>query len=121
MNNMAKYMSFILITAITFLSGCQTTLSVYSQPEGAYMTEVSTGRVFGMAPIHVVYNKDGLEKNKDASGCYLVKGFDARWISGATTSIKPIQLCRDSPLLLTEMHPILTWKKISNSHYRLRC
>lgn len=87
--------------AISFLSasllgGCATqgaTLTVFSQPDGAYMTERGTGTVYGITPIVLNYKREDLEKHKDSKGCYLVKGFDARWVSGATSGIELITLC----------------------------
>lgn len=84
-----------LILAIC-LTGCAThsTLTVYSQPSGAYITESSTGKAYGIAPITVKYDAKAMNSYKDASGCFVVKGFEAKWVSGATTSSQPtIKLC----------------------------
>lgn len=87
----------ICVASILF-AGCATkaTLSVYSQPEGAYITEVETGKSFGMAPVAVVYDPASLNLHKNPEGCFLVKGFEARWVSGAITTISPIKLCGSS-------------------------
>jgi hypothetical protein len=84
----------IIIISILF-AGCATkaSLSISSQPEGAYITEVDTGKPFGMTPISLVYNPDALTQHKNAEGCYLVNGFEARWVSGAMTKISQIKLC----------------------------
>lgn len=84
----------ILVTSVLF-TGCatQATLSIYSQPEGAYITEVGTGKSYGMAPVAVVYDPASLNLYKNAEGCFMVKGFEARWVSGAATTINPIKLC----------------------------
>jgi len=84
----------ILVASILF-TGCatQATLSIYSQPEGAYITEVETGKSFGMAPVAVVYDPASLNLHKNAEGCFMVKGFEARWVSGAASTINPIKLC----------------------------
>jgi len=85
------------MVATTALSlGCaatQASLTVLSQPEGAYITEIRTGKSFGMAPIAVVYNPAELEQNKNSEGCYMVGGFEARWVSGAISIVDPIKLC----------------------------
>lgn len=87
----------ILMLLFGSLGGCATntpTLWVYSQPQGAYITELGTGRVAGMAPAASVYNLAALEPYKDKDGCYRIKGFEARWVSGArSTSADPMRLC----------------------------
>jgi len=92
------YRSFVLIVVIAIFTGCatQASLTVLSQPEGAYITEVETGKSFGMAPIVVVYAPAALSQHKNPEGCYMVKGFEARWVSGAVSTIKPIKLCGSS-------------------------
>jgi len=84
----------ILIASILF-SGCatQASLSINSQPEGAYITEVETGKPFGMAPVAVVYDPATLNLHKSTEGCFMVNGFEARWVSGAVTTLNPIKLC----------------------------
>lgn len=93
MNEYARLI-VLLIFAVLF-SGCatQSSLSIYSQPEGAYITEVETGKSFGMAPVAVTYDSALLTKHRNAEGCILVKGFEARWVSGAVSIINPIKLC----------------------------
>lgn len=84
------------LICVALLTGCAThsTLTVSSQPSGAYITETGTGKAYGVAPVVVNYDAKALSAHKDASGCYLVKGFNARWVSGATTSSEPtIRLC----------------------------
>jgi hypothetical protein len=71
-------------------------LTVFSQPEGAYLTEKGTGKVYGLAPATVVYDSKALSNFKGADGCYRVKGFEARWVSGATASLDLITLCGSS-------------------------
>jgi hypothetical protein len=90
MYNIYVLLIFVLVT------GCAThsTLTVSSQPSGAYITETGTGTAFGIAPVVLSYDAKALSAHKDASGCYLVKGFNAKWASGATTSSEPkIRLC----------------------------
>ena len=76
-------------------SGCatQARLTVLSQPEGAFITERGTGKSFGTTPVQLFYEKDSLLLNKDSDGCYLVKGLDARWVSGTSASVELIRLC----------------------------
>lgn len=85
----------LLLVFMLFLSGCatQSTLQIYSQPVGAYITEVGTSTTLGIAPTAAYYNASALNQNKQPDGCYLVKGFTAKWVSGATASMNPIRLC----------------------------
>lgn len=76
--------------ATVFLAGCANrpppntvVLTVMSQPAGAYISEKGTNTA-GLAPLELQYPMAGLTKNKD--GCYVVRGFDARWGSGAASS-----------------------------------
>ncbi len=77
------------------LVGCSTpaTLYVHSQPQGAYLVERSTGTAWGTAPIALSYQPHILKAHRTADGCYLVNGFDARWVSGAKASLDTIKLC----------------------------
>lgn len=76
--------------------GCasRTTLTINSVPAGAYITEVGTGKAFGIAPVTVIYDGEKLWKSMDANGCFTVSGFQAKWISGATTALNPISGCK---------------------------
>ncbi|WP_444941908.1 hypothetical protein ACJJI3_06485 [Microbulbifer sp. ZKSA004] len=84
-----------IISLLSILCGCSTqaTMVIFSQPEGAYITEIGTEKPYGMTPISVVYNPDALERYVDSEGCYLVKGFQAQWVSGAISIVDPIKLC----------------------------
>ena len=84
----------VIITTI-LAAGCatQASLTVTSQPEGAFITEKGTGNSYGIAPVIVVYDSAVLVHHKAPDGCYLVKGFDARWVSGAAASLELVRLC----------------------------
>jgi len=75
--------------------GCatQASLTVDSQPPGAYLTEKGTGKVYGVSPVTIVYDSKMLANFRRADGCYRVKGFEAQWVSGATSSLEVITLC----------------------------
>lgn len=81
----------VLIAAcVVALAGCASRvpantveLTVVSQPPGAYITEKGTG-TGGVSPIVLRYPVAGLPKDKN--GCSVVKGFDAKWVSGAVAS-----------------------------------
>ena len=80
--------SIFLLSIIVSASGCtRAHLIVTSQPEGAYITERGTGKSFGTTPVVLFYDAESLLKYKTANDCYIVKGFDARWVSGATASL----------------------------------
>jgi hypothetical protein len=78
-------------SALTLLAfaGCSftPTLTVSSTPGGAYITEGA--RAFGIAPVKISYNVKELVQHKDpVSGCWLVKGLTAHWVSGTIASVK---------------------------------
>lgn len=85
-----------LTFATLLIGGCatQSMLTVLSQPDGAYITEQTSGKQLGMAPTRIAYDAKKLAMHKDAQGCYLVYGFEAKWVSGArTVSQDKIKLC----------------------------
>ena len=85
----------LFILGILF-SGCAThnaSLGVYSQPEGAFISKAVSGEPLGIAPITLEYDPASLNSFKDAECCFMVRGFEARWVSGATTRLNPIRLC----------------------------
>lgn len=83
-----------VVVAILF-AGCthNLTLTISTHPEGAYLTEAGSGRAVGTAPMTVNYNLEQLSKHKDVNGCFLVNGFEARWVSSASTTSGNIRLC----------------------------
>jgi hypothetical protein len=85
----------LLAATIVVANGCatQASLTVLSQPEGAFITERGTGKSYGTTPVVLYYDGIELLKYKDSGGCYLVKGLDARWVSGASASLESIRLC----------------------------
>ena len=78
-----------------FTTGCSTqaSLTILSQPEGAYVTEIATGRVIGVAPTSVVYDGARLFATKQPDGCYRVRGFEVRWVSGAKAALEMVSIC----------------------------
>jgi hypothetical protein len=87
-----------LMFALCFplLYGCaanQATLVVYSQPSAAYILN-KNGEPLGTAPVKINYNSEQLKRYKDASGCFLVQGVNAVWVSGSrNNSNENIRLC----------------------------
>ena len=96
---LSDYPRWVLITLIAAsASGCAThaSLTIISQPEGAFITEKETGKAWGTAPASVLYDSASLTQHRAADGCYLVKGFEARWVSGTAASLDLIRLCGSS-------------------------
>ena len=88
------------LTAVVCLAitGCaKPKLTVFSQPEGAYISDLS-GNAFGVAPVTLNYNLDDLKKHRDSNGCFLVGGIQGTWPSGASSSSGTIKLCVVSTL-----------------------
>lgn len=89
---MKKRTKFVLaLAASPFLAGCVTTaqqpsLTLYSNPIGATITENKAGAIPQMAPVSVIYNKGEQQ-------CLNVLGFTAVWPSGATADTGVIELC----------------------------
>jgi hypothetical protein len=86
----------LILTGAVVMSGCatQASLVVGSEPEGAYISEIDTGTSLGMAPVVARYDAEALGKAKSPEGCFLVKGFEARWVSGAVSTSEPVvKLC----------------------------
>ncbi len=85
----------IVAAAIFALTGCatQASLTVFTQPEGAYITEVGTGRVYGVAPTSVFYDKGPLVATRQPDGCFRVRGFEVRWVSGAKANLETVAIC----------------------------
>lgn len=83
----------VLLTVI--LTGCttQATLTIQSQPDGAYVSEAGTGRPWGIAPVLVYYDRGNLTRFRGKDGCYVVKGFEARWVSGIVAKLNAVRLC----------------------------
>ena len=88
------HVAFFVIIAV-LASGCastQATVTVRSQPDGAYFTSVSgTGYADGIGPVTAYYNFSDSTPGKN--GCYRASGFKAQWVSGASATIKTLELC----------------------------
>lgn len=90
--------TYVTIALCANLLGCATnaTLTVRTEPPGGYITEMYSGKVFGLAPVEIKYDANGVRAAKDALGCASVKGLEARWVSGASSSINPVRLCGEN-------------------------
>ena len=90
---MKSYFSFIFSLLLLGCASDRAALNIYSEPEGAYITN-KQGQPIGVAPVTAYFMSDVLKKYKDQSGCYLVNGFNAQWVSGArATTADTIRLC----------------------------
>ncbi len=85
--------------SLAFLVGCAsdpTRMTIGTQPPGGYITQIGSGTAFGVAPVSISYTKPDLLRFRDQTGCSLVKGFRAQWVSGATSSTSEnVRLCRN--------------------------
>lgn len=90
-----KLFALVLVSAI---AGCSTPgvrLTVTSEPDGAYIT--SGGPVSGIAPVVAFWEMQSLEKSsRDQKGCFQLKGFTARWASGAVTEVPVVRVCGEA-------------------------
>lgn len=79
----------------TMLGGCssQAGLTIYSQPSGAYITEVGSGTAIGIAPAFVVYPKYSVKQHRDPDGCFRLRGIKGLWVSGASAMLDPVRIC----------------------------
>jgi hypothetical protein len=76
-------------------AGCatQATLTISSTPDGAYITENGSGKAYGVTPVTVYYDSAKLINFKGQDGCFRVRGFEARWVSGTTARLQTVRLC----------------------------
>lgn len=97
----------IVISFLFFVAGCSTFthpytyLEINSDPPGAQITELGSGKTVGFAPLTVAYDIGNLVKSKSTSfGCYDILGFSLVWPSGAAPTRQPqvLQLCDLTPL-----------------------
>lgn len=82
------------VAVVSMLSGCATTnvaLTVQSEPEGAYITDVESGQGYGIAPVTINYSLSGMIKSPD--GCYHLVGVHAQWVSGAQAGYEALSYC----------------------------
>lgn len=86
---------YLAVVGAALLSGCATraTLTINSQPEGAFIREIGTGLTLGTAPANIYYEPSVLNRHRDYGGCFKVKGIEATWPSGAVSRLDPIRLC----------------------------
>jgi hypothetical protein len=76
-----KYKIF-LAAIILLLVSCSANLKVYSDPE--YATIYVNGRNFGRTPVELNYKLNREDKKK---GFIYIGNLNARWLSGAETSV----------------------------------
>jgi len=101
MQTQLRFYTATLVMLYAVLSGCSsntTSLVIKSEPDGAYISQTDTGAGLGVAPVTLEFDKAALvnktNRDKERTGCFRVKGYSARWMSGATASSAPaIRLC----------------------------
>jgi hypothetical protein len=95
---MVSKLKLVLASMAAIIMGCSTPgfrLTVTSQPDGAYIT--SGGAESGIVPVVAFWEKQSLEKSsRDAEGCFQLKGFTARWASGAVTDVPVVRVCGEA-------------------------
>ena len=99
---------FALVLASTIV-GCSTPgvrLTVTSEPDGAYIT--SGGPVSGIVPVVAFWEMQSLEKSsRDEKGCFQLKGFTARWASGAVTEVPVFESAvKQMVIIISSCHAI---------------
>lgn len=84
---------WLFLPLTSFLTACasDTQLTIYSQPEGAYIATKS-GKAAGVAPLTLYYDV-GDNAPVDKQGCLIVQGATAQWASGAVTKQDSFRLC----------------------------
>jgi hypothetical protein len=87
--------TILAVTLTALLAGCSNTktLTVHTNPQGAVLTW--DGQQY-LAPTSLSFDLTKLEQYRDASGCFEVEPFTARWASGAIAGTHdPVRLCGD--------------------------
>ena len=97
MNLMVRKFCLLDDISCSAVMGCSsnTMLTVHSEPEGAELTtrrhRCSVGESARPA---LVFSSSDLENALQSNDCYLVRGIEAIWQSGATLSMwRPFELC----------------------------
>lgn len=98
-----KFPTICLSTLV--LAGCatQASLTLVSEPVGAYFTEIPSGRSHGIGPTKVFYDAESLKQHLRSDGCFVVNGFEARWVSGARKIVPLICLKGQADGAYTQM------------------
>lgn len=92
----SRWLAVLILGILPYLMGCatQARLQINSDPPGAAISQEGDASVTVQAPMVAYYNKGVLLNSyKDAGGCYVVRGFEARWPSGAKAQSGPIRIC----------------------------
>lgn len=79
---------------VNLLSKPHSFLHIYSEPEGAEIWVVENGKFYGRAFLAKKYTAADFEEHKTANGCVYHMKLEARWVSGAKSVSKPIEMCR---------------------------
>ena len=88
-----KRKALIFVMPLLFAACTNHTQLIFvSIPEGATISEISTGNALGIAPTGKRFDLDSLS-SLDSEGCYILGGVAARWVSGATVQMEELKLC----------------------------
>lgn len=86
-----RVLPLLFITVL--LLGCETNLTIHTQPEGAMVISQS-GNIIGISPVVLSYDPYALMEHRGNDGCYWIEGVTIKWASGATVaSDQSIRLC----------------------------
>jgi hypothetical protein len=91
-----KMASIGVIGVVLAACSSSSTLTVYSQPEGARLTTVGTKVDLGRAPAVLIFDNQDLERARKGE-CFLVRGIRAEWESGASVVQHTLLLCEGAP------------------------
>jgi len=86
----------LLVISFTLLTGCAglgvvstsdtVTMTISTQPSGARIKELSSGRILGTSPVLIRYHLTPEAIKARQSGCISVKGITATWPGGTSAS-----------------------------------
>jgi hypothetical protein len=85
--------SFFLLSLSFLLTACMTSVTYSSNPPGAYISSIKTGKGHGVAPVTLYYEVNS-NSPKHTNGCYLLDGLRAQWVSGAYKDFDTVWACK---------------------------
>ena len=89
---MTRWPGVLLVCSALPLCAQELTLTITSDPDGAFLTELSN-RQSKVAPVTLKFDGAGLNASRDTNGCFVVAGATGHWVSGASTERNRITLC----------------------------
>jgi hypothetical protein len=104
----SKITTLLTTTLITtLLSGCYSTITIDSTPQGAQIIDSSDNSILGITPVTLEISNDDIRALANGDKCYVGnEQFIAKWKSGAIAKSKVInKICIDSEYKLTIDRP----------------